>query len=301
MKSLSNEKLQAKIKEKLWLLLLVGIPILQFLLLFVWVKIDSVVLAFQEYTGNPSSEFVFAGMSNFAEVFSSIFVTRELGKMFLNSIKVYLIGFAFFPIHILVAYIIWYKVPLAGAYKVILYLPSILPGMVFTLAYKYFLELGLPVLTANPASGDLLYNPNSAFFALMFYQVFMGLPSGLVIYLGTISGVNESVVEYARLDGLGMFGQLWHIVLPHIFPTVSAFIVAGVCGILTADCGLYSFFGENAPSKLHTIGYHMQVYTLKGKRYYPYLSALGLVITAVAIPITFTVRRLLEKYGPSED
>ena len=33
---------------------------------------------------------------------------------------------------------------------------------------------------------------------------------------------------------------------------------------------------------------------------YSYLSAFGLIITAVAIPTIFIVRHLLEKYGPKE-
>lgn len=301
MTALDKDKMKAKIIKFLWLFLLVGIPLIQFILMYVCVKIDSFLLAFQSYTGNPYREFVFTGWTNFKQVFDSLFSSGDLARMFLNSMKVYFIGFAFFPVQIFISYLIWNKIPLAGAFKVILYLPSILPGMIFTLAFKYFVELGVPVLTGNPDLAGLLYNENTAFGTLMFWSVFMSLPGALVIYLGTISSVNESVVEYGRIDGLGLFGQFWHVILPHIFPTVSTFIVSGVCGMLTADCGLYGFFGENAPKQLHTIGYHMQVFTLAGKKNYGYLSALGLIISAVAIPITFTVRRLLEKFGPSED
>ena len=34
---------------------------------------------------------------------------------------------------------------------------------------------------------------------------------------------------------------------------------------------------------------------------YPPLAALGLMMSAIAIPLTFLVRWLLNKYGPSED
>ena len=34
---------------------------------------------------------------------------------------------------------------------------------------------------------------------------------------------------------------------------------------------------------------------------YPELSALGVVITLATLPVTLIIRRLLEKYGPSED
>lgn len=294
-----DRKFFAKIKTTLWLLLLVGIPVLQFLLLYVWVKVDSVVLAFQTYNGE---KFVSAGLDNFKQVFSSL-ASGELSKMFLESFKVYLIGLLFFPVHILVAYLIWYKIPAAGVFKVILYLPSILPGMIFTLAFKYFVEKGFPVLFNNPSLGLLLSNKNTTFATLMFWSVFMSLPGELVIYLGTISSVNESVVEYGKLEGLGLFGQFWHIILPHIYPTVSTFLISGVCGMLTADYGLYAFFGEKNAQYIRTftIGYHMQVLTLQGQKNYGYLSALGLVITFVAIPITFAVRHFLEKYGPSEE
>jgi hypothetical protein len=33
----------------------------------------------------------------------------------------------------------------------------------------------------------------------------------------------------------------------------------------------------------------------------PSVAALGFILTLIAIPLTFAVKRLLEKFGPSED
>ena len=50
------------------------------------------------------------------------------------------------------------------------------------------------------------------------------------------------------------------------------------------------------------LGYFMYTETLGAtKTEYPILSTYGLYMSAVAIPLTFIVKRLLEKFGPSED
>ena len=96
-------------------------------------------------------------------------------------------------------------------------------------------------------------------------------------------------------------------ILP-LFGLILAFknysVVEGVAGIFTDQLNLYSFYGSDPSVPYKTFGYYMFFQTNKyvnDMSHYPVLSAFGLIMTAVAVPLTFLTKRLLEKFGPSVD
>ena len=110
------------------------------------------------------------------------------------------------------------------------------------------------------------------------------------------------MVEAANLDGATGFKEFWHISLPQVYPTLSVFIVTGIASIFTNQFNLFTFYGTSAPYQ--TFGYYLYKETLNHNTdlpYFPKLAAFGLMMAIVAIPLTFLVRWLLEKFGPTED
>jgi ABC-type sugar transport system permease subunit len=88
-----------------------------------------------------------------------------------------------------------------------------------------------------------------------------------------------------------------------ILPTVSTFVVANVATLFTNQANLYAFFGESVSYKNYTIGYYLFVLVNKvenGKTMYTYASALGIVCTLIAFPLTMLVRKLLNAVGGDE-
>ena len=110
------------------------------------------------------------------------------------------------------------------------------------------------------------------------------------------------MVEAATLDGVGFFGELWHIVLPKSYSVISIGFITGIVSIFTNEFGLYSFYGENASSDVSTLGYYFLVETKRASDAgYPYWAAWGLIASVIVIPLTFLARYLINKLGPSED
>ena len=98
------------------------------------------------------------------------------------------------------------------------------------------------------------------------------------------------------------FQELIRIVLPLIFPTFSTFLVTSVAGIFTNQMALFSFYSTKPISyDLYTIGYYLyrSASELEGLAGYSDLAALGVCISIFTIPVTFAVRKLLDRYGPS--
>lgn len=58
---------------------------------------------------------------------------------------------------------------------------------------------------------------------------------------------------------------------------------------------LLNFYGIGAKSKYETIGYYFYKLTIIGSENYAYVAAFGLLLSAVLIPITLLINRLLNK------
>ena len=121
------------------------------------------------------------------------------------------------------------------------------------------------------------------------------------MYANKMFDISAEIVEAAKLDGAVGIKEFWYIVLPLTFPTLSVFLVTGVATLFTNQ---YNIFLFNANPKWRSLGYYM--YDLAGgtighEQEIPNVAALGLILTAVAIPLTFLVKYALEKFGPKEE
>ena len=127
------------------------------------------------------------------------------------------------------------------------------------------------------------------------------------MYSNKMAGISPEIIEAANLDGATQLQEFWHVVLPLTFPTISIFLITGVATLFTNQFNLYSFYGgyKTVPdSSLETLGYYMYSRAEAAKldqTVYPPLAALGLIMTAIAVPLTFGLKFTLEKFGPSED
>ena len=101
--------------------------------------------------------------------------------------------------------------------------------------------------------------------------------------------------------------EFWHISLPSIFPTLTTFVVIGVAGLFTNQLNLLGFFNTSANVETQSIGYYLAAEILNASKVqggvarYPLLSAFGLLSTAIAVPLTFLVKFLMERFGPRTD
>ena len=120
-----------------------------------------------------------------------------------------------------------------------------------------------------------------------------------MIYTGSMDQISPEIIEAGQVDGVKPYQEFFFIVVPMILPTVATFMVASVATLFTNQASLYSFFGEKVDVENQTLGYHMFVLVcdVKKKTDYPYASALGIVCTLIAFPLTMLARKLLNAVG----
>lgn len=280
-------------------------PVIQFIVFWIIVNFNSIMLSFKSYAnvdGNYIESFV--GLKNIFKVYRQIFTDEIFAPCLKNSFLFYgisTLGGTVFSLSF--SYYIYKKGYLGGFYKVMLFLPHIVSGMVITVMYQYFADKGLPRI-AESLSIDLVLFGDAPMAYIIFYNLVLSFGSNMLVYTGTMASISDSMIEAAQIDGVNVFQEFFHIIMPAIFRTFALFIVTGMIAIFNGQGNMFNFFGTGAPQEFWTFGYYLYIHVKDAGVDYtklPYLAAFGLCLTFIAIPIIFSLRYLLNKFGPSAD
>ena len=288
----------------------ISLPVVHFVVFYVIVNFNSVMMAFQNYDVYENK--FFFSLSNFSNVWKDIFKGHGegLGAAFLNSLKYYAVSVVFSTgFNILFSNYIYKKNFGHRFFQITLFLPKILSAAVLSVVFMHLLNEGaqnvVKELFGRRING-LLSNELTKFNYIMLFTIWSGFGTGVLMYTSTMSGISCEVVESAQLDGITPFKELVYITIPMIYPTLVTFMVVNFSAIFTEEMSLYLFYGYFGGQTLDnmTIGYYLfkearlaQSFSDYGR--YTYLSAFGLMLSAVAIPLTFAFKKFLEKVGPS--
>lgn len=295
--------------DKIFYGVMMAWPLLQFVVFYLVVNFNSILLAFQKIdVATNTSTFT---LVNFADAFRALFKT-ELVPAFRNSFVLYLLNLVCgVGLGLLFSYYVSKKMPCSGFFRVLLFMPSILSAVVMTGAFSKFVDAGIPALVKRMSGGEtvisgFLENNKYTVATLMFYNILVGFGTSVLMYSNSMSGISQEIYEAAKIDGAKGMREFVSVTLPMIFGTVSTFLVAGIAGIFTNQMNIIAFYGTNIPDpSWHTLGSYIYAESLKGSASggaaYPFLSALGIYLTLIAAPITLIVKKLLQKYGPGED
>lgn len=314
--TLHNENLKKHInyrkrKQIVFFTSLVVLPLLQFCVFYIYVNINSFILAFQKYAWNENGlgfNVSFARWENFSKAFV---ILADSGYMLLNSLQLFLWSTVLgMTLALLFSYYIYKKSPCSGLFRVILFMPKIVSDIVFAVLFNA-LTSGVYSTIMSEIRGEyvlgLIDNPNTQFATVLFYNLWVGFGVNVLMFSGSMSSIDDSLVESAHLDGANLLQEFYHITIPMIWPTFVSFFIVGVTGLFTNQMHLHTLFGDSAPSQLSTFGYflykeaaHAELIST-GEYEVSVLAAIGLILTFIMLPITLGLRWALNKFGPSVD
>lgn len=283
-------------------------PVLQFCVFYIGVNFNSFRLAFEGMNGKPTFEW-FANLFDPAQYYFDIISTA-----FLRSLKYYAISTVIsVPLALLFAFYIYKKHFGSKFFRLLLFLPSILSSMVMVVLFNRFVNGALiaVIQDINPSFTKIsLFSGAEGYDAyVIFFNIMIGFGTTVLIYSNSMGEISPEVTEAAHLDGANTLQEIFHIVLPSIYSNISVFIVTGLATIFVNQYNLFSFFKDGVTNG-GTLGYYIylnvssvaqDIADPSNALVYHQFSALGLVLTAITIPITFLVRYLLRRFGPSTD
>lgn len=299
------KKMSSKRKDLLFYSLLMAFPIIQFCIFYIGVNLNSILMAFQKIDAVNNT--VTWTLDNIKNAFSMMTTSPEMLPIMRMSLLAYILLTAIgTPLGLFFSYYIYKKLPLSGAFRVILFLPSIMSAIVMATIFQFFVERALPAIALqffDVQMTGLLENSATRFGCIIFYNILMGFGANVLMYTNSMTAISQEMVESAQLDGASTLKEFWYITMPMIYPTLTMFLFTGVAGIFTGQLNLFSFYGYGAPSGVKTYGYYFYTQTAgaQSEAEFPLLAAMGLLVTIVVVPITLLVKHCLEKFGPKED
>ena len=275
------------------------IPIVHWLIFWLGVNINSILMAFQLPTGEWSMEtfeMMFLDLKMNGDESSLIVSIRNTLIFFVKDLLMY-------PLHIIIAYFLYKKIKGYKAFQIILYLPNIISAVAITMAFQKFIApsgpLGQLLLEAGmyESQGDipeLLNDDRYALWTVMFYTVWLGWGGNMLLLGGAMARIPVELLESARLDGIGTWKEILYIIAPLIWTSVSTLIILGLTGIFNSGGPILLLTkGRGQTSTIAFWIYNWTVVT--GPAGYNRVSAAGLLFTAIGVPLILGLRKLVEK------
>lgn len=304
-----NQMRKQKLKTYGFYLSVAILPILQFLIFYIGVNFNSILLALKSY--NPMTfEVTEYGFSNFRMIFENL-----KGEMLLplgdlaDPIKNSFLAFFWttiisLPCGLLFSYYIFKKMPLHNFFKIVLFVPSIVSSIVMTMVFRAVVNVAIPSYVKLIFGVEMqpMLMADDLFPIIIFYNIWIGFGTQILMYVSAMSGISESVIEASEIDGANIWKQFIHVVFPSVYQTFVVFMTVHIASIFINQLTLFPFYGKNAKGPIRTIGYYLYVGAQAGRPSdYPLYSAIGLLATIFTLPIVFVSRWAFTKFGPSED
>lgn len=275
---------------------MLALPILHFAVFWVYVNIDSILLAFKSSTGDSMAW----STANFERFF------LELGQTD-SPIRTYLKAtLSFFPVttilgttlSVIFSYFLFKKVPFSKFYRIVFYLPQIISAIALTLILQYVLHLKGPINAFLESLGmtkiDFLGHEDYALSTVLFYCLWSGMGTNIILFSSGMSRIPQDIFESLKIDGCGMVKEFAQFVVPMIWPTISTMIIIGVANIFTTlGPVLLLTEGKNGTATIAFFIYNQVKFG--NQSVYGYASAIGLSFSLVGMIIVFIVRWLCNK------
>ncbi len=233
-------------------LLLMLAPAVLFFLLFAYVPMAGIILAFKQYNYSGG---IFGSPWNGLDNFRFFFESGDAWRVTRNTA---LYNLAFIIVNNLLqimAAILLFEVAGKWFRKItqsMLFLPYFISWVVVgAIAYNMF---NYNVGTLNVALGWLglekvdIYNTAAYWpFILVAVTAWKALGYGTIMYLAAITSIDTEMYEAAEIDGANIFQRIFKITIPNLMPTLIILMLLAIGNIFRGDFGMfYNMIGNNS-------------------------------------------------------
>jgi len=231
-------------------LTLLALPTTVWYLLFAYLPMFGVIIAFKKFKPLPGKGFLesllkskWVGIDNF----KYLFATPDAAIMFRNTIAynaVFIVVGMLITVTLALMISQLHSKRLAKVVQTMMFLPYFLSMVVvsyfvfsFLSADKGVLNVLLKQLGMEPVQWYMTPKYWPGF--LLFINVWKGMGYGMVLYLASITGIDASLYEAAIIDGASKWQQVKFITLPMLQPIILILFIMSIGRIFSSDFGLF--------------------------------------------------------------
>ena len=241
----------AKLLRKNMSFLIMLLPAVIFVIIFAYLPMGGVLLAFKQYR---YADGIFGSPWNGVENFKFFFLAGKAWTVTRNTL-LYNIAFIFVNMFLQVTFAIILSELKGKVFKKVtqssMFLPFFISWVVASslfynlFSYEYGVMNGLlRALGSEPI--DIYARPGTWPFILVALQAWKSVGYGSVVYLASITGIDQQIYEAADIDGANIWQKIRFITIPSIVPTMIIMLLFALGAIFRGDFGLfYQLVGNN--------------------------------------------------------
>ncbi len=275
-------------------------PGMVFLLIFSFVPMFGIIMAFQDYVpakGILQSEFV--GLKHFQYMFS----LPDVGRIFTNTLMIALGKILLGTVAAIVFAILLNEIRITVMKKfvqTIVYLPHFLSWVVLAAVVVNMVNLDGPVnqFLAAVGIGKINFLGSNVWFRplIVLTDVWKEFGYNSIVYLAAITAIDPGLHEAAAMDGATWWKRVWHITLPGMLPVILLMAAMNLTSILSAGFdqiyNLYSPMVYQTGDVLDTYVYRMGLIS----RQYSFSTAVGLLRSVVGMILMVSANELTKRF-----
>ena len=280
------------------LMLLPGILLL---IIFTYVPMFGIVMAFQDYVpakGILGSDWV--GLRNF----KLIFTLRDSRQIFINTIII-----SFWKILLRIAVPVAFAILInevknrfvKKSVQTIVYLPHFLSWVVFASVVQMIFSLDGPINRVIEMIGvePVMFLGSNEWFreVIIFTESWKEFGYSSIVYFAALTGIDPGLYEACSIDGANRLDKLLHITLPGIMPIILIMLTMELPNILSAGFdqiyNLYNPLVYDTGDILDTFVYRMGM----TKRQYSMGTAVGLIKSTLGMVLMLVANKLVTTFS----
>ena len=271
--------------------------LLVYLIFFVYPFVLSIQYSFTDWDGAQRTK-EYVGLANYRALLDDGLLWSSLFNNFvwivLGTIAPVLIG-------LLLGVLLWSGARGRGLFRVLYFLPFILPEVVIGIIWNWIyhplwgpLNRLLDAVGLQNLSRAWLGEPSTALVALIIAAVWSYFGFAFVVIMAGLQDVNQNLVEAAMLDGASAWQRFWHVVLPglrHVLTVITTITLIG--GFKVFDIIFVTTQGGPGTATHVIATYTHRAAFLEGR--VGYGAALSLVMTALTLVASLVFLRFRER------
>lgn len=280
-------------KFKLFLLFL---PIILLTFLFSYLPLLGWRYAFFDYkAGDTLSMDKFVGFKWFTQLFQNSATKKDILRVIKNTLAMSGLGIATSWLPMMFA--IFLTEIKNNRFRRIVQTFTTIPNfiswvLVYAIALALFSTDGFINTFINSTGGmsdtNYLMSESHMWLKMLAWGTWKSLGWNAIIYVASISGIDQSLYEAASIDGAGRFQKMWYVTVPSLIPTYMVLLLMSVANILTNGMDQYLVF-SNAVNKDAIEVLDLYVYNLGiTGGLIPLSTVIGMVKSVISVILLFS-------------
>ncbi|WP_226393186.1 ABC transporter permease [Ructibacterium gallinarum] len=281
---------------------LMFIPVVVFYIIFCYVPMYGVIIAFKDYNfakGIIGSSWI--GFENFERMFHSESFVQVFTNTLLISLYKLITGFPAPIIFALLLNELWNR-KFKKVVQTISYLPYFLSWVVLGGMFMQLLSPSSgPINAVLKSMGiqPIFFLADVKWFrsVLVVTSLWKGVGWGSIIYLAALTGIDPELYEAAIMDGAGKWKQVLHITIPSLIPVMTIMFIFAVGGVINDDFDqIFNLYNEAVYSVGDVIStYNYRVGLISNE--YGYSTAVGLFKNIIAIVLLAAANYITKRFS----